>query len=95
MIQTTIVIVLVACSVLHAGWTLMPRSIRQVLASKLLALSLPLPELLSNRVQSAAVAHSGCGCHGCEHASNGNLSTSGQIAAPKAQPVVFHHKPRP
>ena len=94
MIQTTIVIVLVVYCVLHASWTLMPRSVRQVIARKLLSLSLPLPDLLSKGIQSAAVAHSGCACHGCEHGSNGSLSTSGQITAVKAQPVVFHHKHR-
>ncbi len=92
MIQTTIVIVLVVCSVLHAGWALMPRSVRQVVARKLLALSLPLPGLLSKAVQNAAVAHSGCACHGCEHATQGSAGVSGQITAVKAQPVVFHRK---
>ncbi len=89
MLQTSIVIVLVVCSVLHAGWALIPRAMRRAVALKVLALSLPLPGWLSKVMQSAAVAHSGCACHGCENATGG---ASALPAVVKAQPVVFHRK---
>lgn len=88
MIQTTVVVILVACSVLHASWVLMPRILRQRIARRLLPL--PLPGLLAGIVQDGAVAHSGCACHGCEKARPQHPEEHVQPSVVKAQPVVFH-----
>lgn len=90
MIQTGIVIIVVTCSALHALWVLMPRSLRQVLARKLLAL--PLPGWLSKTMLDATVTHSAC--HGCEHAAKRRSGSDARSPAAKSQPLVFHRKHR-
>ena len=92
MLQTAIVIVLVLGSVLHAGWALIPISLRRVIAIKVLALSLPLPGWLGKLMHNAAVAHSGCACHGCEHSTATPKGGSLQNTVVKDQPVVFHRR---
>jgi hypothetical protein len=86
MLQTLIVVVLVAGCSVYAAWSLMPAAARRRLALSLL--KLPLPSALALKMRAAATRSSGCGCDGCDHAP--------AKAAPKAQHVVtFHRRARP
>ena len=66
MLQSLIVVMLVAGCTAYAAWTLMPAAARRALAGSML--KLPLPAVLASKLQRAAKASSGCGCDGCDHA---------------------------
>lgn len=102
--QALVVAVIVVACALYAGWTLMPASLRRRAAAALLARRLPEP--LAARLRPHALASSGCGCHGCDHAPakvngaankpvNGTATSAAGRArpVPEAQPLRFYPRP--
>jgi hypothetical protein len=96
MVQTLVVTVIVVACAVYAAWTLMPASLRRRVAVALLAR--PLPEAVARRLRPHAVASSGCGCDGCDHApakakTGAMAGTPSAAATPAVQPLRFYPRP--
>ncbi|HEY2190569.1 MAG TPA: DUF6587 family protein [Caldimonas sp.] len=89
--QWAIVAVVVLASAVYAAWTLMPASLRRVLATA--ALKLPLPAVLATRIRSQAANASSCGCSGCDR--NSLATKRAETATPAAaRPITIHRRVR-
>ena len=96
MVQALVVTVIVVACAFYAAWTLMPASLRRRLAVALLARRLP--EVVARRLRPHALASSGCGCDGCDHAPakakmGPMASTAPTAATPAVQPMRFYPRP--
>jgi hypothetical protein len=86
-VQWAVVAVVVALSAAYAAWTLMPASLRRVLATA--SLRLPLPAPLARRMRAHAERADGCGCSGCDH--NPGAAQRANAAVP-VQPIKLHRR---
>ena len=87
--QWLAVALVVAGSAMYATWTLLPASLRRVLAAA--ALKLPLPAAIAARMRTVATRASSCGCRGCErNPLAGADGDSGKTTA--AQPIKLHRR---
>jgi hypothetical protein len=87
--QWIVVAVVVFASAIYAAWTLMPASLRRLVATALLAL--PLPAAIAARLRDRAGDDSSCGCSGCDR----NLLSrpgAGATAASAARPITLHRR---
>lgn len=87
LIQTLIVVALVAASFIYAAWHLLPQVARQALARGLLRW--PLPKRGSAYLRKVTAAQAGCGCSGCDGASPQSVKP-GNAASLAEQTIVFH-----
>jgi len=87
--QWAVVAVIVAVSAVYAAWTLMPASLRRVLATA--SLRLPLPHAIAARLRAHAENASSCGCSGCDR---NPLAAPRENAEPKAtvRPITVHRR---
>ena len=87
--QWLAVALVVAGSAIYATWTLLPASLRRVLAAA--ALKLPLPAAIAARMRAVATSTSSCGCSGCDR---NPLAGAGAEPAKTtaAQPIKLHRR---
>jgi hypothetical protein len=93
--QWTITVLVVVASACYAGWTLLPASLRRVLATA--ALRLPLPGALAVRLRGQTTDASGCACSGCDRnpladKRNAAGAPGTAPAAVRAQPITLHRR---
>ena len=87
--QWALVALIVGASALYAAWTLMPASLRRVVATA--ALRLPLPRTVAARMRAHAENASSCGCSGCDR----NPLSAGRESdepAPTVRPITVHRR---
>ena len=89
-IQSVAVALIVGACLAYAVWVLMPSVARRALAGALLLLPLPAP--LAARLVKTANAASGCGCDGCDRASD--VSPAPAASRRAEQPIRFHPRAR-
>ena len=92
MLQSLLVLVLVAGSFVYATWALLPQAARRGVAQGLLRW--PLPRIVAGHLQRAARAQAGCSCSGCDRAPAKSMPNVGPIQAHAAQPQPVHFHPR-
>ena len=85
--QWLVVALVVAASAMYATWTLLPASLRRVLAGA--ALRLPLPPPVAARMRAVATRAASCGCSGCDR---NPLPRADADAAPAARPITLHRR---
>ena len=87
--QWAIAAVVVVVSTICAAWTLMPASLRRVLA--IASLRLPLPRAIAARMRAHAERTSACGCSGCDR--NPLAGSAADPAAPAVvRPITLHRR---
>jgi hypothetical protein len=87
--QWLAVALVVAGSAAYATWTLLPASLRRVVAAA--ALKLPLPATVAARMRAVATRASSCGCSGCDrNPLAGADAGTGKTTA--AQPIKLHRR---
>ena len=89
LLQSLVVVLIVAGCAVYVAWTLMPASLRRAIALALL--KLPLPGGVASFMRRHSAQASGCGCDGCDK--------SVLKAAPPAGPassatITFHPRRR-
>ena len=88
-LQWAVVAVVVVVSAISAAWTLMPASLRHVLAAALLRL--PLPRAIAARLRRQVATAPSCGCSGCDRNPLADPGTSA-MPAPTVRPVTLHRR---
>jgi hypothetical protein len=85
--QWVIVGLVVGVSAICVAWTLMPASLRRVLAT--LSLRLALPPAIAARMRAHAAGASSCGCSGCDRneSAASDASTATTLAV---RPIALH-----
>lgn len=80
MLQSLVVDVVVACSLVYATWALSPKALRSRVAAMLL--KQPHPRWLNKPLQAAIRQQGGCGCDGCD-------GSAAKVPKQGSQPMVF------
>jgi len=87
--QWLAVALVVAGSAMYAAWTLLPSSLRRVLA--VAALKLPLPAAIAARMRAVATRASSCGCSGCDRNPLAGADAESRTMS-AAQPIKLHRR---
>jgi hypothetical protein len=87
--QWIVVGVVVFASALYATWTLMPASLRRLVAT--VALAWPLPAAIAARMRRHASEVSSCGCSGCDHNPLAK-PRGGTVASGAVRPIALHRR---
>lgn len=80
MLQSLVVDVVVACSLVYATWALSPKALRSRIATAVL--KLPRPRWLDKPLQAAIRQQGGCGCDGCDR-------SAAMVPEQGTRPMVF------
>ena len=89
-LQSLIVAAIVLASLLYASWTLMPSSLRMVIARALLRLRLRWPARTRSWLERAAAGPTGCGCDGCDAGTKPRSKKASPADSAAVQPIRFH-----